>query len=101
MAGIDGLGGIFTPQTQMEEGDAPRPFSQTFPARDLQAVAQQSVQNSALSEAMESMSLVMGGRLRQQDRKSDGKDRLSEMRAKLTALIPKMTGPAHGREMLH
>ncbi|QLK63772.1 TyeA family type III secretion system gatekeeper subunit (plasmid) [Enterobacteriaceae bacterium Kacie_13] len=94
MAGIDGLGGIFTPQTQMEEGDAPRPFTQTFPARDLQAVAQQSVQNSALSEAMESMSLVMGGRLRQQDRKSDGKDRLSEMRDKLTALIPKMTGPA-------
>lgn len=94
MAGINGLGGAFIPQAQVEDNEAPVPFKQVVPPRDLQAVAQQSVQNSAMAEAMESMSLVMGGRLRNQDRKTESRDRMSELRDKLIAWVPGVAGPA-------
>lgn len=94
MAGINSLGGTYVPQITPDEPEVTLHFTQLQPPRDVQAVAQQNVQNSAMAEALESMSLVMGGRLRNHERKSDGRDRLTDLRDKLMAWVPKVSGIA-------
>lgn len=94
MAGINSLGSLYVPQAQPDEPEVQQHFTQLQPPRDLQAVAQQNVQNSALAEALESMSLVMGGRLRNLERKTEGRDRLTDLRDKLLAWVPRVPGIA-------
>jgi len=94
MAGVNGLGNIYIPQSQQEEPDAPKPFSQILPPRGPTLPSQQSVQSSAMAEAMESMSLVMGSRLRDHERRTDNKGRSGALSEKLTAWVANVSGPA-------
>jgi type III secretion system TyeA family effector delivery regulator len=94
MAGVSGLGNIFQPQVQSEEPEAPKPFTQMVPPRGPSLPTQQSVQSGALAEAMESMSLVMGSRLRTFERKQEDKTRGNALGDKLAAWVPKVSGPA-------
>lgn len=94
MAGVSGLGNIFIPQAVADEPETPTAFSQIVPPRGPSLPSQQSVQNGALAEAMESMSLVMGSRLRHLDKRSDGKKTSGGLADRLAAWVSKVSGPA-------
>jgi type III secretion system TyeA family effector delivery regulator len=94
MAGVSGLSNQFQSQVQSDEPESPKPFTQMASPRGPSLPTQQTVQNGALAEAMESMSLVMGSRLRTFERKQEDKTRGSVLGEKLATWVPKVTGPA-------
>lgn len=94
MAGINGVGNTFYSPEVVDEPEVKNNLSQMTPARGPALPTQQVVQSEAMAEAIESMSLVMGTRLRQHERRGDGKSQLHELAEKMSAWVPKVAGTA-------